>query len=379
MSTRSNHLSIALALLAAVAVSAQPAAFDAPSSVKIQLTADAPVALVSADWGQSRPTARGGALVLDLHSALSLRNTTQRRIRGITLQVLAQEVTPGGRGSVSVPCLDVAPGEAFPVRVDLRLLRPLTAATGPLVTVSVDGVLFEDLSFYGPNRLNLRRAMTAWELEAQRDRRHFQSVLAAGGAENLRKELLVSMARQADRPRVDVQVARVGRATVVEPERQLEFAFLRFPDAPVEPVAGMASIAGGEARAPRLEVHNRSNRAVRYLEVGWLLRDRNGREFLAGSVPTNLTLAPGQKSQVLDQNTALRFSDRPSQPLAIESMTGFVSQVEFADGRVWVPSRSEKADPRLLRALAPSAEEERLTGIYKRKGLQAVVDELKKF
>ena len=63
-----------------------------------------------------------------MHAALSLRNSSQRRIRGITLAVLAQEVTPGGKGSISVPSLDVAPGETFSVRVDLQLLRPLGAA-----------------------------------------------------------------------------------------------------------------------------------------------------------------------------------------------------------------------------------------------------------
>ncbi|MGH9672658.1 MAG: hypothetical protein ACRD44_05705, partial [Bryobacteraceae bacterium] len=189
---------------------------DVRSSVKVQLAADAPVALVSADWGQSTASPRGGALVLDLHTALSMRNAGSRRIRGITLEVLAQEVTPGGRGSVTVPCLDVAPGETFPVRIDLRLLRPLAAGAGPLVTVSIDGLLFQDLSFYGPNRLKLRRAMTAWEMEAQRDRRHFESVLAAGGPAAVQKELLATMARMADRPRLDLQVARSGRATNID-------------------------------------------------------------------------------------------------------------------------------------------------------------------
>jgi hypothetical protein len=42
-------------------------------------------------------------MLLDLHTALSLRNTGGRRIRGITLLVTAQEVTPGGKASVSVP------------------------------------------------------------------------------------------------------------------------------------------------------------------------------------------------------------------------------------------------------------------------------------
>ncbi len=368
----------ALIIMGALAAPAQEP-FEALSSVKIQLPPDSPVALLSADWKQSRTAPRGGALILDLHTAVSLRNAGGRRIRGITLQVLAQEVTPGGRGSVTVPCLNVAPGDSFPIRIDLRLLRPLPAGAGPLVTVSLDGVLFEDLSFYGPNQLNLRRALTAWELEAQRDRRHLGAVLSAGGPAALQKELLAAIARQAERPRLDMRVARAGRATNFEAERTVEFAFLRFPDAPVEPVAGTARITGFEARSPRLEVMNRSGRAVRHLEIGWLLKDRQGREFLAGSVPAALALAPGQKSQVMEDSTSLRFTGRPGLGLAIDSITGYVSQVEFADGQIWIPSRASLSDPRLLRALSPSTEEERLIGIYKTKGLVAVVGELKKF
>jgi hypothetical protein len=315
-------------------------------------------------------------MVLDLHTSLSLRNTSQQRIRGITLLVTSQEVTPGGRASVTKASLDIGPGETFPVRVDLRLLRPLTRGTGPLVEMSLDGVLFEDLSFFGPNKLDSRRVMTAFELEAQRDRRYLWSLFEKGGPEALRKECLASLARQAEMPRLDVQFAR-GRSTNIEAEQRIQFAFLRFPDAPVEPVAGMARVAGGEARDPRLEVRNRSPRAVRYLEVGWILKDRQGREFLAGSVPAELTLAPGQSADVLGQ-ASLKFSERSGAPMAIDGMTGFVNQVEFADGTVWIPSRSNLSDARLQRALVSSPEEQRLTGIYRKRGLQAVIDELKR-
>jgi len=82
----------------------------------------------------------------------------------------------------------------------------------PLVKVSLDGVLFDGFDFYGPNRLNSRRSMTVWEMEAQRDRQHFKSVLAAAGPEGLRREMLDSLTRQAERPRIDVRVSRGGRA-----------------------------------------------------------------------------------------------------------------------------------------------------------------------
>jgi hypothetical protein len=364
------------ALLAATVrpAAAQPANPELRSSVKINLPPESPVTLVSADWGESRTARRGGALVLDVHTSLLLRNSSSRRIRGVSLLVLAQEVTAGGRASVIKPSLNVGPGEVFPVRIDLRLLRPSAGGAGPLVQVDLDGVLFDDLTFFGPNRLNSRRSMTVWELEARRDRRYYNSVLEAKGPKGLQQEILASLAQQADRPRLDVQVARGGRATNIDTERELQFAFLRFPDSPVEPLAGMARIAGSEARAPRLEVVNRSDRPVQYFEIGWILKDRQGREFLAGSVPGTISLAPGQKSQISPE-TSLRFS----QPLTVESITGFVSQVEFADGSMWIPSRGNLADVRLERLLAPSPEEQRLTELYRKKGLAALVEELKKF
>jgi hypothetical protein len=60
-------------------------------------------------------------------------------------------------------------------------------------------------------------------------------------------------------------------------------------------------------------------------------------------------------------------------------MTGFVSQVEFADGKVWVPNRQSLENTTLLNVMAPSAEEQRLTDIYRKRGLDALIAELNKF
>ena len=379
-----NTIAVAgLILAGAMLVCAQDAPLDQHSSIGIDLPSDSPVALLKTDVGEIRPTQRGGALIVDLHMALTLRNSSAHHIRGVTLLVLAQEVTPGGKASVAVPSLDVAPGQAFSVRVDLRLLKPLQTGSGPLVKVSLDGVLFENFDFYGPNRLNSRRSMTAWEMEAERDRRHFKTVLAAAGPEGLRHAILESLARQAERPRIDVRVSRGGRAVAAAtaPDRMVRFAFLRLPDSPVEPMEGWAEISGNEAREPRIEVRNRSPRPVRYVEIGWLVRDRQGREFLAGSVPAaenDMFLPPGETGRVL-QDTALRFSRNAGEPVAIESMTGFVSQVEFADGKVWVPNRTSIENARLLGVLAPSPEEQRLTDMYRTRGINALIEELRKF
>jgi len=365
---RSSSLKLGLALICC----------SLSAGVKIDLPKDSPVSVITSDYGDSSETARGGAMLLDLHAALTLRNSTQRRIRGITLLVMAQEVTPGGKGSVTVTSLDVGPNETFPVRIDLRLLRPLQSGGGATVQIGLDGVLFDDLSFYGPDKLSSKRSLTLCEWEARRDRRYFKTLLAEGGGDRLQHEILGIQAHQADRRSVDVQMVRGGRATNFEPEKQVQFAFLHLPDSPIEPMDGMARIAGNEARAPRLEVKNRSDRPIRYLEIGWILHDRGGREFLAGSVPASLNLGPGQKSQVLE-NTTLKFPQRGGQPLAIEGMTGFVSSVEFADGSMWIPSRADLGLPQLQRVMAPSDEEQRLVQIYSKKGLKGLIAELNRF
>jgi hypothetical protein len=340
---------------------------------RIDVPHDSPVTLAGDEWGGSAATIRGGAYAIDVRVALSLRNSSQRRIRGITLTVLAQEATPGGKGSISVPSLDVAPGETFSVRGDLHLLRPIGAGSNPLVEVGLDGILFDDLTFYGPDKLLSRRSMMVWELEARRDRQYFRALLDQSGREGLQKAMLASLTRDADRPQFGVQMVR-GRATNTDGERDLQFAFLRFPDAPVEPMDGVARIAGNEARAPKLVVRNRSARVVRHLEMGWIVRDQQGREFMAASLPYDMRLPPRSSSQIL-QDASLRFDPRTS----VEGMTGYVASVEFADGSMWIPSRAELDDPVLRRVVAASPEEQRLVQIYRKRGLNAVIEELKKF
>ena len=351
---------------------------DVARSLKVEFPTDAPIAFASHDLGDSRATPRGGAVVVDLHSSLMLRNVGTQRIRGITLLIVAQEVTPGGKASVSVPSLDIAVGDTFSVRLDLRLLRPSGASgAGPLVRVTLDGVLFDSLGFYGPNRLDSRRVMTVWELEARRDRKFFAAALANGGIENLRQVVVTAQARMDARPRLDVQVAR-GRVTAYDPSRSVQFAFVKFPDSPIESIRGSAAVTATEIHAPRLELRNTSSKSVRHVEMGWILADSNGKEVFASSVPAKVNLAPGQSGQALD-DTFLKVARPEGRPLNVTSMKGFVSSVEFADDTVWIPTRQDLGRGNLEALAAPSAEEERLLGLYRKKGINALVAELKKF
>jgi hypothetical protein len=373
---------IAICAASATLLLAQDTPLDSQSAVKINVPDNSPVTLVSLSMGESRAMARGAALVLDLHMSLTLRNGTGNRIHGVALRVVSQEVTVGGKASVSVPSLNVGPGDAFPVRIDLQLMRPNQIRTGPLVQVDLDGVLFQDLSFYGPDLLNSKRSMTAWEMEAQRDREHFKRVLAQFGAQGLQQEMLGSLARQDQRPTLDVRLVR--RHTVsgaaMAPEHTAQFAFLKFPDAPVEPVDGWADLSGNEAHSPRIQVRNLSAKTVRYVELAWLVSDQRGQQYVAASLPASdpdLYLPPGRTARVL-QDTELHFS-RNGEPVNVRKMTGFVSQVEFADGKMWVPNRQNLENAALLTVLAPSPEEQRLSDLYRKKGLPALVEELKKF
>jgi hypothetical protein len=372
-------------LLGATGASAQDAPLDPQTAVQVNLRDDSPVTLLSAAMGESRVAPRGAALVIDLHMVLTLRNSSPNRIHGVVLSVVSQEVTVGGKASVSEPSLNVGPGETFPVRIDLQLMRPTQAAASPLVKIELDGVLFQNLSFFGPDKLHSQRTLTAWEMEAQRDRDYLKRVLAQNGRDGLGKAMLEIQAREADHPRLDVRLIRrrvlSGAGLAATGVHNEKFAFVQFPNAPVEPVDGWAELngKGDVAQAAHIDVQNRSNKPVRYVELGWLVSDQN-QQYMAASVPPSgpeLLLRPNQTARV-DQDTELRFS-RNGAPVSVRKMAGFVSQVEFTDGKVWVPSRQDLENASLLKVLAPSPEEERLADVYLKKGLQAVVEELKRF
>jgi hypothetical protein len=377
-------------LLAGILGAASLLAQDAPlanSSVRIDLPEDSPVAVMKTDTGTSRTTSRGPALVLDLNLSLTLKNISNNRIHGLTLRVVSQEVAMGGVGSVFQPGLNVGPGEAFPVHIATKLIRPMQMSGGPLLQVNLDGVLFQDLSFYGQDKLHSRRIMTASEMESQRDRTALKRLLAQGGNPALKEAMLKILARQQNLPQVQGRIVRgraltnAGLAAIAPTEHQEQFAFLQFPDGPIQLIRGSAVVAGGDARTPSIEVANLTDKPVKYVELGWVLTDANGRSYMAGALPTSdpAFSLPGRATGKVSQENTLEFSTG-GQPLSIRKITSFVNQVEFADGKVWVPSRQNmETNPLLLQVMEPSVEEERLANLYVNKGLGALVNELKKY
>ena len=100
MSIKGRYRWLAVSVLSAAALAQdQPLT---PGAVSIKFPADSPVALLSMSTGDSLASARGAAIMLDLHLALTLQNTSGNRVHGLTLRVVSQEVTLGGKNSVSL-------------------------------------------------------------------------------------------------------------------------------------------------------------------------------------------------------------------------------------------------------------------------------------
>ncbi|MCW5965838.1 MAG: hypothetical protein KIT83_17495 [Bryobacterales bacterium] len=377
-------LALTLATLAALP-QAPPAQVALRDTLRIELPANGPIRHLDTDWGRSRIVQRGSAASAELHLTFHFENVAAQPIHGITLLLRTAGAAAGGRASVTLPGLRVNPGERFPAKVDLRLLQPVTAGNQPAFTLRLDGVLFADLSFAGENSLNSRRLLTTLEMEIQQDRRHLRDLLRAEGKDGLGREMRQLLARQAELPRVDLRWARHGRATAIPASEPVQFAFLPMPSSPLEPLGATVRIAGHEAVAPRLQVRNRSIKEIVYAEIGWIIRDLEGREFYAGTVPAtgdHIRLAPGAEALV-EQEGVLQFQEQANlsggarqMPIKLGEMVGYVSQVQFADGSIWMPDLYDSRMPARLRQLRVSPEQQRLASVYLRHGLDALVAEL---
>jgi hypothetical protein len=371
-----------LALLALACAVQLCAADNTGRWLDVVFPQDSPVLPVSFSLqGPTTASVRGSSMLLDIHASLLLRNTGTKPISGLTLRVEAQDLTPSGKGSVTLPSLHALPGQVFPVRVDMQLLRPFSMAntSGTMVQISLDCALFSDLTAYGPDSLNSRRALMVYELEARRDRRYLAALLQSGRLAELREELNFGLQ--------DLNPAQLGlellRGAGETPRRDvaLNVGAVAFPGSPLTPLGGNARVSGNEVRSPRIEVRNTSQKTVRSFEMGWIVQDEQGRDFVAGSVPSAAQLAP-VTTTTMTQSGTLRFSRPGGQRMAVGSLLAYVHDVEFLDGKVWIPSRADITeathDPVLRRALATSPEQQRLTEVYRRKGMSGLQEDLGK-
>jgi hypothetical protein len=376
----------AILLVLAFAPLAAFAAFDPDPNaagrwLSFDFPRDSPVLPVSVAMGSSTARIRGTSMLMDIHAAAILRNVGSKPISGLTMRVEAQDLQTG-RGSVSMPSLTAQPGETFPVHIEMQIERPIAAslaATVSLVQVSLDCALFADLTAYGPDLLHSRHTLVVYELEARRERAYLSALLQNREWAKLRDELNFGLPESA-LPHLGLEFIR-GPLTAALHEQPLPVSPVVFSGAPVQPIGGGAEVNGNEVRSPHVVVRRVSNRAVRSVELGWIVRDDQGRDFVAGSVPVNLSAESVQTVQMTD-SAALRFSNGLGQPMVIGSLRAFVNDVEFSDGKLWIPSRADiddaTADPVLRHELANSPEEQRLAKIYRLKGTSGLAEELKR-
>ena len=230
-------------------------------------------------------TMRGPSMIVELHETLILINVGKKPICGLTLRVEAQDITPWGKGSVIKPSLFVLPGEEFPVKVDMQLMRPISAAKSEsaMVQVSLDCALFSDLKAYGPDKLNSRRTLMVYEMEARRDRQFLTRLLDSGKLPELRAELNFGM-QEPFLANLGLELLR-GPRVASSREQSLAVNPVNFPKAPVQPLSGAAQVAGNEVRAPRVDIRNVSKLHVMSVAMGWIVRTITGQILWPGRLP----------------------------------------------------------------------------------------------
>jgi hypothetical protein len=331
--------------------------------------------------GSTPAHVHGMSMAIDVHASLLLRNTGSKVISGLTLRVEAQDLTPAGKGSVTLPSLNIRPGDVFPVRADMELLRPFNApkANGAMVQMSLDCALFNDLTSFGPDKLGSRRALIVYELQARRDRQYLASLLQQGRYTQVREELNFGL-QDFSPQQFGLELLRDPRNSL-DQEHSMSIDAVSFPSSPVKALGGAAHVARNEVRAPQIEIRNGTHRVVRSIDMGWIVRDERGQDFVAGSTPAAVSLGPVAAENVSESST-LRFSRINGPPMLIEALMAFVNDVEFGDGTVWIPTTQDieaaTTDPILRRTLSTSPERERLAEIYRKKGLSGLADELKR-
>jgi hypothetical protein len=382
-------------LSAALRVSAQdqsqvrgPAALwqEPDRAVRVGIASDVPLSLISKDLSKTSIEVLGAVMVIDLKCRLEVRNDSARFLRGVAVGVVTDEHAPGGKASVAVPSLNVPPDGTTHLDIALKLVRPFPPNSSHAVNLDLDGALFTNLTFRGPNQLDSRRKLLVWEMEAQRDRRHFKSLLASGGPAQLEKAMRASVQRQRQRPRLKAALEQQLRKLLApaRPAAQRELIQVsrhNLRGAPLEILSGSAFVAGTRVSSPEIRVKNRSQKPVRYYELGWLVSDRNGTNYTAALMPAprgQSRLAPGAEVSTRSDRQFV-FNRAGADGFVISGMSGYLRNAEFEDGSVWIPPRSELDASPLENAAAVSVEEERLSRLYGSRGVDALITELAKF
>lgn len=377
-SARAPRWICAAALAGTIALAAKAQEFD----VAVTIPEGVPLRAMASDFSASDFEARGGLLVIHLSGTVRLENVGQETIRALALRIEAGDRVFGGRAAVTLPSQHTPRGDGLTIPINVRLLRPLPLTSGPAVVIEPDSVLFTSMTSAGPDRLGAAGRLRVLEAEARRDRAFFLAKLESGGLPELATAMQDSLHRQAARPRLSVRLAGNGPTTAgpAADPRRVQVAFLDIPGAPV--IADGAAATGFETvwSAPEFDLRNRGDQAVQHLDIGWLAEDAAGVVYSLGSAPL------GGRHRMA---AGTRLETRPESRFRIEfppaggarglgGMTAFLRSAGLEDGSVWVPSREALEQSGLADSLPVSAEEERLSHMYRHRGARAVEAELRK-
>ena len=143
---------------------------------------------------------------------------------------------------------------------------------------------------------------------------------------------------------------------------------------------GTALIRGVIADAPRFRLRNRARQGVRHFEIAWLVRDARGTVYSVGSAPVDQLDRVGPQER-FETRADGRFRIHPvaaGRPPAIEAVSAYLRSAQLDDGSVWVPSRQALQASNLIEAVPVSAEEQRLSQLYRERGAEAVAAELRR-
>ena len=380
MTCRSNlycQLLLAAAFLFLAVLSGTAAKNDL---VSIKIPSDIPLQALTSDFENSELEPRGGALIIQLEGSIQFRYQGSDVIRAITLEIDTQGQMLGGRAVVALPSLDISRGETFPVHLNLRMLRPLPRPAGPLVHVTLDGILFDSLAFSGPDRLGSSHKMRVRELEARRDRAYFFSQMEKGGRQGLVTAMQASLRRQSTQLHLEARVVGEGPAIAAGESREIKLSMIQDDDAPLLLEDGKVFVRGVVSDTPSIRLRNRSVLDVQQFELGWLVGDEKGNIYSAGAVPVDAQPGlPVGSELVTSAKKRFRLNPGGNRGKAVlQYMSAYVRHALLSDGSIWIPSRSSLEASRLLDVAPVSVEEQRLTRLYREQGPSAVAAEIRK-
>lgn len=378
---RTSRMLAALAIALGIAPLAR-AESPAPA-VQFNVPDDSPILLQSFDVSAVPERPRGTPIVREFDTRLRVRNASSKTIVGVAVSVAYEGISAVPAASVVTTGIRVAPQAEFPLHIALETAHATRVSISSPGTVQIllDCVLFSDLSTYGPNHLRERMNLLVYELQARRERGYISQLLKAGRLPDIREELNFGLPAEAPAWALKVATQRnMGRGELLHVQALLE-------SGPIQIVRGTIEAAGGRFWSPLFEVRAQNRAVPASLDIALILADERGREAIAAILPFSIEADASGTIRLQSAITA-QASALDSVPVLIRKCHAFVSDVRFADGSVWIPSRAdlEKAsaaslpnDAPLLNALSTCPERQRLAAVFRRGGMQAVESDLKRF